>query len=260
MIRLTKKSRIAAAISAAIASQLIVSPSAFSDGGDFNLDFVASEPTSYSHATGGGAYNDRTINTDVVESLEGGDFACGDIVTFLKQIEVDAGAVGAQTIRERYEFTAHATGQQGVALVDNTAPGSTSAAINTSAIDSGTVDDGGSVANVVSEGLSGAGVFIKPTTFFREVDVTDLEAGETVVVRTDVQIACNGQSPTGNMQARLASATANPITEPDAIGAGDQTIPFKRVVDIGKCVPSKEVCGDGIDNDCDGQVDEGCAG
>lgn len=219
-------------VALALAGQLLWMPSAFADGGDFSLDFTAAEPTSYNHATGGGAYNDRTINEDVVESLEGGDFACFDTVTFLTQITVDGGAVGAQDAILRFEFTAHATGQQGIALVDNI--NGTSAAINGSAIDTGTVDDGGSSAGVVSEGISGPGVFIKPTIFFREVGVTDLEAGETVVVRTDVRIDCNGASPTGNMQARLSSATAFPSGGGlgDAISVGDQTIPFKRLGDI----------------------------
>ena len=30
-------------------------------GGDFSLDFVAAAPFTYNHATGGGAYDDRTI-------------------------------------------------------------------------------------------------------------------------------------------------------------------------------------------------------
>src|SRR6185295_15823096 len=75
-------------------------------GGDFSLDFVASAPFTYNHATGGGAFDDRTIGktNDVVESLEGGDFKCGDIVSYLVQISVDNGAVGAQTIDLNFEF------------------------------------------------------------------------------------------------------------------------------------------------------------
>lgn len=227
----------------ALAVQPVVTPRAFAAGGDFSLDFVAAAPLTYDHDTGGGAYNDRTVgrDQDIVESLEGGDFACGDIVTFLTQIVVDAGAVGSQTIRLQFAFTAYSTGQQGVALVDNDTVGAgVSAAMNGSGIDSGTADDGGSTATVVPNSEVYDGIpFVKPTSFFRAVDVTDLEAGETVVLRTDVAIACNGQSPTGNMQARLASAS---VIAPaaDAINAGDQTIPFKHVGDI--CDPKLEVC------------------
>jgi hypothetical protein len=201
-------------------------------GGDFSLDFTAAAPYTYDHATGGGAYNDRTVGKfdDIVESLEGGDFACGDIVTFLTQIRVDAGAVGSQTIRIGLAFTAYSTGQQGVALVDNDTVGAgVSAAINSSAIDDGTVDDGGSTATVVSESYNGV-TFVKPTLFTRVIDVDDLEAGETVVLRSDVAIACNGASPTGNMQAWVIGAiTTSPE---DTISVGQQTVPFKHVGDI----------------------------
>jgi hypothetical protein len=204
-------------------------------GGDFSLDFTAAAPFTYNHLTGGGSYNDRTVGKfdDIVESLEGGDYFCSDVVTYLTQIKVAATAVGSQTIRLNFQFTAHSTGQQGVALVDNDVVArGTSAAINGSAIDTGTVDDGGSTATVVpgSEIYDGL-VHVKPTIFYRSVDVTDLEAGETVVLRSDVIIDCDGTpgaSPTGNMQARLASAQ---VIAPavDTINSGDQTVPFKKV-------------------------------
>jgi len=203
MTRLPKKSLVALAVCAAV----LGSQGASAAGGDFSLDFTAAAPLTYNHATGGGTYDLREVgrDEDIVESLEGGDFACLETVTFLTQIRVDAGAVGTQTIRLRFEFTAHATGQQGIALVDNTAAGSFSATTN-SAADLGVAENANkSVATVFSEAITGPGVFIKPTLFTREVDVNNLEAGEKVVLRTDVQIACNGQSPTGNMQARLSS-------------------------------------------------------
>jgi hypothetical protein len=204
-------------------------------GGDFSLDFTAAAPFTYNHLTGGGSYNDRTVGKfdDIVESLEGGDYFCSDVVTYLTQIKVAATAVGSQTIRLNFEFTAHSTGQQGVALVDNDVVSrGTSAAINGSGIDTGTVDDGDSTATVVpgSEVYDGL-VHVKPTIFYRSVDVTGLEAGETVVLRSDVIIDCDGTpgaSPTGNMQARLASAKViAPVA--DAISSGDQTVPFKKV-------------------------------
>jgi hypothetical protein len=234
-----------------VALALIAAPGVYQRGlavgSDFSLNFVASAPFSYDHDAGGGAFNDRTVGRfdDVVESLEGGDFACGDVVTFLTRIAVNGGAAANQTIRLNFQFTAHSSGQQGVALIDNdTFPISAglSAAINTSAVDTGTVDDDGSTATVVpgSEIYDGV-TFLKPTTFYRSVDVTDLEAGESVVVRTDVGIACSGQTPTGNMQARLASAQVIAPTL-SAIPAGAQTIPFKHVGDIKVCDPKDPNC------------------
>lgn len=239
MTRLTKRSLMAVAVCAAAAAQLLGSPSAIAGGGDFSLDFTAAAPLTYNHLTGGGTYDLREVgrNKDIVEQLEGGDFACGDTVSFLTQIRVDAGAIGAQTIRLRFEFTAHATGQQGIALIDNVA--GTSAATNFGIGDIGDVQNGNSVATVFSEGFSGPGIFIKPTVFTREVDVTNLEAGEKVVLRTDVAVACDGQSPTGNMQARLSSASViAPAGAVSAINVGDQTIPFKRTGDV-KTPPPK---------------------
>lgn len=57
-------------------------------GGDFSLDLTAAGPYTYDHATGGGAYNDRTVGKgdDIVESLADSDFSCGDTVTSLTQI------------------------------------------------------------------------------------------------------------------------------------------------------------------------------
>ena len=230
MSRLFKKSLIASAVFAAGAAQLL--GTAYAAGGDFSLDFVAAAPLTYDHTTGGGNYNQRLVgrDKDIVESLEGGDFACGDTVTFLTQIRVNAGAVGTQTIRVNLQFTAYSTGQQGVALVDNV--NGFSAAIN-SLNDSGNVDNGVQAAAAVVDGseIYDGAPFIKPTTFYRSVLVSGLDAGDKIVLRTDTAIACNGQSPTGNMQARLASAQ---VVAPasDAISTGDQTVPFKHVGDI----------------------------
>ena len=66
-----------------VAAAALSAGSARAAGGDFsNIDFAAAAPFTYDHATGGGAYNDRTVgkHDDVTEQLEGGEFACGDIV------------------------------------------------------------------------------------------------------------------------------------------------------------------------------------
>ena len=66
-------------------------PVAGLSGGDVSLDFVAAGPFTYNHATGLGSppqfgYDNRTISktNGVVESLEGGDFECGDIRDVLR--------------------------------------------------------------------------------------------------------------------------------------------------------------------------------
>ncbi len=67
-----------------IAALIVTSPAAIAESGDFTIEFVAAAPESYNHLIGGGAYDDRTIGVsdDVVKSLEGADFSCGDIVTY----------------------------------------------------------------------------------------------------------------------------------------------------------------------------------
>ena len=72
-----------------LATFLINPGAAFATGGDFTLKFCAAAPESYGHQTGGGAYDDGTVGVDmdIVQSLQGEDFACGDIVSFLVAIQ-----------------------------------------------------------------------------------------------------------------------------------------------------------------------------
>src|SRR5918996_4517515 len=94
-----------------------MAPAAHADGGDFSLDFVAAGPFTYDHITGvGGEYGDRTISkTDgVVESLEGGDFACGDKVVFFVRVAVEDGASSGGDIEIDMSLGAETTGQPGV--------------------------------------------------------------------------------------------------------------------------------------------------
>jgi len=219
----TSRTIMALLLGAVLVGQPLLVGKALADGGDFHLDFVAAAPGTYVHTLGGGAYNDGK-NPNVVESLEGGDFACFDVVTFLTQISVDSGAVNNQSIELLYEFTAYSTGQQGVALDDILFVG-----VNPANIDSGTNGTATATLKPLSETLNGT-AFVKPTKLTGIVQVSGLDAGETIVVRVDVRLDCNGQSPTGNMQARLASgAVTAPLGETGVINTGDQTVPFKNV-------------------------------
>ena len=211
----------------------------FAVGGDFaSTDFAAAAPFTYDHSTGGGAYNDRTVGDfqDVTESLEGGEFACGDIVSFLAKVVVEAVPVDPnQTIEFDYKFLADSTGQSGAALseivnvavnygvVQNGAgPGGT---------DSGIMDDGGSTATLVAQSLTGP-LFTSGSVLLGTVQIDDLEAGEQVVVRIDVLLICDpGSSPTGNLQAQLdAGRVISPSN--DTINTGQQTIPFLKIGDL----------------------------
>lgn len=227
---------------------------AFAAGGDIDtLDFVAAGSFTYNHPTGGGAFNNRTIGktSDVVESLETNDFTCGDHVTYLTHIVVTDSPVDAnQTIALDYTFSADTTGQSGFALSDivgvsinygNVENGDNGSEPNPGAgsfgLDSGINDDrqtvaggdtgtGGSTATLTYENKTGPD-FQKGSELEGTVEIDDLEAGEELVLRIDVILACDpGSSPTGNLYAKLADArVVSPVQ--DAISGGAQTVPFK---------------------------------
>ncbi len=224
--------------------------------GDFSIDLVAAAPESYNHLTGGGAYDDRTVGVDkdIVESLEGGDYACGDIVTYFTQVVVDdvqsADDDGPQTIEMDFSFLADTTGQSGVAIgdivdvkvnygtIEDLIPGE-----NT--IDDGIDDDGGSVATLTSETLTGP-LFQAGSELLGTVELTDLDRAEKVVVRIDVKLFCDpGSNPTGNLQGALEDARltfvddTTAVIPPQAISGGAQTIPFKQIGNI--AVPEIDV-------------------
>jgi hypothetical protein len=243
MSRLRKKMRPMVAVLAIAQLVVLPVPPVSADGGDFKLDFIAAAPFTYDHSTGGGAFDDRTIgkNKDVVESLEGGDFACGDLVTHFVQITVAPGAA-LQTIRLNFKWTADSTGQSGAAYDQMHSP-----KINTGIIAGGVGEglggtDAGNVevapaASVVgfTQDLSQA-LHTKGAEHFATVEVAGLNDGDKVILRFELDINCNGQTPTGNLQASLLSAE---VIEggTGAIGSGAQTVPLKRVGEIVPCPP-----------------------
>jgi hypothetical protein len=250
-------------LSMALVGQPVLVGKAFAAPGDFTtVDLTAAAPLTYDHDTGGGAYDQRDVgrDLDIVESLEGGDFACGDFATFLTRITVKQGAFnGPQTVLLSYKWLADSTGQSGIALdefhnvrvnyltgipaldaqIGGEGPGGADAGfIN---------DNGNSVASIISQDLS-APLFQKGATRTGSIQVTNLEPGESVVLRFDLQLQCNGQSPTGNLQVALTKAEVTAPTTPSnqtgvITGGGNQTIPFRHVGDVCKdpkeCPPPK---------------------
>ena len=97
-------------------------PSIFATSADFKTtDWAAAAPFTYNHSTGGGAYNDRTVGdfNDVTEQLEGGEFTCGDTVTYLAQLTMeDVVDEADQSARMTFSFLANSTGQAGAALAE----------------------------------------------------------------------------------------------------------------------------------------------
>ena len=215
--------------------------------GDAHPDWVAAGPLTYDHTTGGGAFNDRTIGEadDVVQSIDGGNFACGDIVTFLMAVEVDGGlAANNITYEAELSFEAEPSGQPGVAYADvlqvipnygvvqnGDGPGGT---------DAGMLDDGGSTVTVIDEYFIPIGTqpFGGADELYLMFQLDDLEAGEQVIVRIDCWLICDpGSGPTGNLkadfnQARLVEADGNPVSPPVELNVGTMSIPLGSLSDV----------------------------
>lgn len=212
----------------AIAS-LSMPSAALADGGDFTVYLYASEPTTYDHATGGGALNDGTVGEDIVNSLEGGDFTCEDIVSFLTHIIVDDGAAPDQQIQIIYGFLGVTTGQPGVGFYDVVGVSLNSAG------DAGYIStDDDETVELFSETLPSDPFNEGTTNLQASVRVGGLDATEEIIVRIDVRIGCAPDpAPTGNLGAGIDDAAViAPPEEVDDINLGQQSVPTQNVDDI----------------------------
>ncbi len=220
--------------------------SATADVVDYAIDWVAAAPASYDHATGGGAYDDRTLRVDVANALVGTDFTCGDVVSFFAQITIDQPAT-AETIEFVTAFGANSLIAPGVGFVDIL-----NVAVNygtiedliagENALDDGILDDGGSTATLIdayfepADGLLGGSLYENPLTqadLIGVIRVDDLEATDSaLVVRVDVRLDCTkGSVPLGLLQAQLRDAKlVDPLVADLPIGI--QSIIFSRVDQI----------------------------
>ncbi len=215
---------------ALVASMLLAIPAKAQING-VSIDFAGAQPTTYNHLTGGGAWNSGTPNVDIARSLEGEDFACRDVVSFLTKITVPNSpavqALGLMTFQIKYSFDLDTTGQSGLALSTPI-----SASINGSS-DTASNNDGNSVVSLVSTSPTGP-KFTSGSELFATYNLTDVEAGEAIVLRVNVVLDCNpGSTPNGNLQAKLETADlifkqGNVAVNPaEALGSGAKTIDLK---------------------------------
>jgi protocatechuate 3,4-dioxygenase beta subunit len=227
----------------------------FTDSGaDFTIDFAAAAPQIYDHDTGGGAFEDKTINVDAVESLEGGDFAVGEIVSYYFNVNVAPNAVDQfpQAIEVDVSFLVNTTGATGVSHKDivgvsaNYYTGELNAGNVQIISDTGAIDDDSTTASItpgtkIYENKVTGEVYSTYATAAAQqgsvvsatVRLNDLEPGEQVVLRIDTLLsAIPGSTPTGNLQAFITGARVISPTDDPAINVGSQTIPFKLAGEI----------------------------
>jgi len=219
---------------------------AFADTGDFSLDFTGAENTTYhQHGPDEGdeigssegqnlAFDDKTINVDVVEQLEAEDFLCEDRIIFFTQITVDGDGDSDQTIFIRYDFDAVNGGQEGagysdvltagISFVDFPSPSQTK--------EDGNIGlDGTESVSLVSEAFDTGSFGAGADHLFAVVRVTDLDAGEELIVRVDVRFSCFDFPVTGNLHAAVNSAFLDDgdgvlDEDDDSINVGQQDVPM----------------------------------
>jgi uncharacterized repeat protein (TIGR01451 family) len=239
-----------AALVASAALQLWPVTAAQGAGSDgISVDLVAAGPKTYDHTSGiGGAYGHRTISrtSGVVESLEGGDFACGDKVVFFTAVTGGSALTGSHDVELDLGFLAESTGQPGVFFDDVV-----SASLNSP--DTGNVGlEGNESVTLTGESTGTMGGH---KAIIGTVEVTGIDAGDQVIARVVAELGCTpGSHPTGNLQAAVIAERSDA-----QISVGNQTVPLKNVqnvaaipapaIAVSKSCPSSASVGDTITYD-----------
>jgi len=214
---------------------LLCSLFAFTLAGVATVDFAATVPECYNHQTGGGSFNDAS-NRYVIESLEGGDFACGDVVSYLWYVVVeDDSSIKDNSYMEfLLQFTGTTTGQEGVGFTqvrgnkiyinqpgqgyvhgdgctysDRIAGTCTQTTTNcnqqtATSYDSGAFSAGtAETAVLIRQWFSGAPPFVAGSTLNVALRIGGVTRKDRIVIRIDVEIACDPyrtRTPSGNIQ------------------------------------------------------------
>ncbi len=198
------------------------------NGGDVTVDWLAAGPYTYNHKTAQPivptfGYNNRTIDksTGVVESLEGGDYECGDLVVFFGGLFVDTDApVGSSTIEAVTSFNRVTTsgGQIGFREL-------VSVSLRTT--------DGAYTGDKAEAILGSPSVTNTAQQMTVTTTISDLELGEGIIVQYVVRLVC-GQAPgqvTGNIQTAFESARII-AGGTGKVQVGQQVVPLKSANNI----------------------------
>ena len=225
-----------------IFSQLTLISEAKAQGAGVSLTLAAANPETYDHTVGGGQWNSGRRNIDILETLEGKDFACEDTVSYLMKVAAPntsyLQSLGLMTLDMNYSITMDTTGQSGVALGDPITVG-----VNTG--DPANINNGNSVASTVATSQTGD-MFTKGSLLLKTFRLTGVEAGETIIFRFNVKIHCQlGSNATGNLQVKFLSgdlatgaiSASQAAVEP--INGGNETVSLKSVEAL--AVPSIDI-------------------
>ena len=199
------------------------------DGGDISIDWIARrprllQPQDRRHQRWIWLRRPQHRPRDRVESLEGGDYECGDLAYFFAEIDVNDDparvGTGASIVNLVTEFSKVTTsgGLVGFGeLVGLPMVGS----------DTGHTGDGDEAVTSVSTASSSG------TKLLVSLDVTGVEAAEEIIVRYTVRLVC-GENPgqvTGNIQTAAVSANVKSGGS-GRISLGAQVVPLKSANNI----------------------------
>ena len=192
---------------------------------------MAAGPLTYNHTTLAGTgpylpwYDSRTIsrNAGVVESLEGGDFKCGDLVLFFVKVQVTGGS-GSRDVVLDISFLKEPTGQPGAGFDDIVGA---SLSTNDSNVGGGNAnlegDETVSLSNERDGTVGGKDALLGTVT------ITNLNPDDELVAAIWAHLGCEaGTSPTGNLQTALMDVSST-NDDDNFSNAGRQTIPFKKI-------------------------------
>jgi len=196
-------------------SPLVTAPQmtlAAPNGSDIDVKWYGAEPSSYNHTDGSGG-----DSSNVVTSLQGGDFACGDHVIFFAVVEIsDTATAGASTGVFNFNLGWETTNgtQIGFRVLNSITLATGDSQWN--------ADNDNSTITAFSATPTPA---VNPDNLVVSATISDLEPGETIIIKIDAGIVC-AEEGTGNLPTSWGGGTVI-AGGSGTIGGGAQTVTMK---------------------------------